>query len=285
MIKTKELTLSETYNAKKVTVYFDDSTALKASILYFHGGGLIYGSRNDLPQTHIETICKRGYAIIAFDYPLSPPAQIGEILTDVISSITSYIADPSFYIGSCLPFFLWGRSAGAYLVLLAACSGKLSNAPLGILSYYGYGLFVDNWLEIPSQHYRTLPMVENTFQQDMFLVPHTEIPFDIGFSSYVYARQNGSWLNTFFHQPAKYFYRDYSLQLSDALPCPLFCAHSIGDVDVPYAEFSALKQRFSAETFIALGSTHDFDRLESDPNTTRLLKNTVSFLDRHTPAT
>lgn len=45
----------QTKRYDNVTVYFDDQVTLKASILYFHGGGFLYGSREDLPELHINT--------------------------------------------------------------------------------------------------------------------------------------------------------------------------------------------------------------------------------------
>ena len=90
----------------------------KACILYFHGGGLLYGNRNDLPEKHLKTLTEAGYAIAAFDYPLAPAAKLDLIMEDVCASINHYIENSIAYVESKLPYFLWGRSAGAYLCLI-----------------------------------------------------------------------------------------------------------------------------------------------------------------------
>ena len=99
------------------------------------------------------------------------------------------------------------------------------------------------------------------------------------YSIYVYARQTGNWKQLIYTGREKFFYLNYSLRTCDHLPCPLFCAHSTGDPDVPYAEFLELCNRYQAARFIASGNEHDFDRDEDNPFTGQLLQATVKFLD------
>ena len=105
-------------------MYTNSDTPVKAAIIYFHGGGLLYGRRKDLPRPHLNTLTQAGYAIIAFDYPLAPAAKLEMIMNDVESSIQYYIDHSDELIESpkssegSLPYFLWGRSAGAYLCLM-----------------------------------------------------------------------------------------------------------------------------------------------------------------------
>ena len=63
-------------NLNNATVYTKADIPQKAVILYFHGGGLVYGSREDLPDFHIETLTNAGFTIISFDYPLAPESKI-----------------------------------------------------------------------------------------------------------------------------------------------------------------------------------------------------------------
>lgn len=147
MLDKKEFEIPSEKFKKGATVYTDSDTPVKAAIIYFHGGGLLYGRRKDLPRPHLNTLTQAGYAIIAFDYPLAPAAKLEMIMNDVESSIQYYIdhsdeliKNPKSSEGS-LPYFLWGRSAGAYLCLIAAAKGTYTHAPAGILSYYGYGFY------------------------------------------------------------------------------------------------------------------------------------------------
>lgn len=183
------------------------------------------------------------------------------------------------YCGCELPFFLWGRSAGAYLCLLAAAQGDLPTAPKGILSYYGYGFLCDGWFDTPSSFYCSLPPVEASCLDNAGTELRAFGSLDTHYSIYVYARQTGRWRALLYEGREKYFYLDYTLRTCTSLPCPLFCAHSTNDPDVPYEEFLALTGRYAAKQFIAAGSTHDFDRVEEDPFTGSLLEETLKFLE------
>ena len=279
MLEKKVIEISNALYKKHATVYADSSATPRACILYFHGGGLLYGERDDLPKLHIDTLTGAGYIIISYDYPLAPAAKLNTILDDVSSSISHYVEYSDMYCGCELPFFLWGRSAGAYLCLLAAAQGDLPTAPKGILSYYGYGFLCDGWFETPSSFYCSLPPVEASCLDSAGTELRSSGSLDTHYSIYVYARQTGRWRSLLYEGREKYFYLDYTLRTCTSLPCPLFCAHSTNDPDVPYEEFLALTGRYAAKQFIAAGSTHDFDRVEDDPFTKSLLQETLKFLD------
>jgi alpha-beta hydrolase superfamily lysophospholipase len=284
MIQTNILNLETSPYIKHATIYFDDAIDSRACILYFHGGGLLFGNREDLPDKHLQTFTSAGYTIIAFDYPLAPAAKLDMILDDVCASVNDYLDHPEKYTGKLLPYFLWGRSSGAYLCLIAAASGKLKVTPAAVLSYYGYGFLCDNWYQIPSKYYLKLPAVTegcmNAIPEEM----HADGVLETHYTVYVYARQTGKWKDLIYDGRDKFFLLDYSLRTRDKFPCPLFCAHSTGDTDVPYSEFLELCNRYHAKRFIAATDTHDFDRDESSPFTERLLEATLSFLEEKLPS-
>lgn len=279
MLREKEISIPSNIYKKSATIYYDTDIPSKACILYFHGGGLLYGTKTDLPELHKETFTKAGYRIIAFDYPLSPSAKLDLILEDVYASINHYLDNYSSYAEEKLPYFLWGRSAGAYLCLLAGAGGKCKEKPAGILSYYGYGFLCDGWFMTPSKYYNTLPAVNDTALSAVPSGIHAEGALDTHYSVYVYARQKGSWIDLIYAGRQKFFYLDYTLRTCEKLPCPLFCAHSTGDTDVPYSEFLELCARYRAQRFVVSHNMHDFDRDEGSPVTARLLEATLKFLD------
>lgn len=264
---------------KHATIYTDPSVIQKAYVLYFHGGGLFYGSRHDLPELHKHTLTENGYTIISFDYPLAPAAKLDTIVSDVLASLHDYLTlltpeqDPS------LPYFLFGRSAGAYLSLIAGSRDTLFRKPAGIVSYYGYGFLVDRWFSSPSQYYCALPPVPASCMEHIPKEIHAEGSLDTHFSVYVYARQQGKWRDLIFDGRHKFFFRDYSLRTVDHLPCPLLVAHNGGDNDVPFAEFQQLCRLYDPVRFITVAEDHDFDRHEDDPATKQLLEKTLHFLD------
>lgn len=282
MIQKNEITVFEEPFVKKATVYRDPDVQAKAVILYFHGGGLLYGNREDLPDLHLQMMIQAGFQIVAFDYPLAPASDLPEIKADVLSSIEDYIDAPAKYLADpALPYFLWGRSAGAYLALLAASFGKFQRTPAGVLSYYGYGFLTDHWYDSPSRYYLTLPKVPESC---LGLIPkekHAVGDLDTHYSVYVYARQTGRWKALLYQGRDKYFYTDYSLRLVDHLPCPLFATHATGDTDIPYPEYTALCERLSPEDhFVAASDTHDFDRNTEDPFAEAVLRQSIKFMNR-----
>lgn len=283
MLQKRELRLTDSPYNKSVTIYTEADTRPKACILYFHGGGLLYGNRTDLPEKHLKVLTEAGYAIAAFDYPLAPAAKLEFIMEDICASINDYIENSITYVESRLPYFLWGRSAGAYLCLIAAAKGKLLEPPSGVLSYYGYGFLCDGWYNSPSNYYNTLPKVPESC---LSVIPdklHANGDLDTHYSVYVYARQTGLWKDLIYEGREKFFFLDYSLRTVDAFPCPLFCAHSINDTDVPYNEFLELSGKYNAQRFIAAAKAHDFDRDADSSYTDKLLEATVNFLDEKLP--
>lgn len=265
---------------KNVTIYRDSEVTPKAVIFYIHGGGLLYGSREDLPSLHIEKFTSAGYMICALDYPLSPAAKIEMIRDDLCDTINYIIESEDFYPISSLPYVLFGRSAGAYLSLLTSVQDNLCKKPSAILSYYGYGFLTDEWYQSPARFYTSLPKVPESSLNLISNEIHAYGDLDTHYSVYVYARQTGRWKELFFEGRDKFFFLDYSLRLKDSLPCPAFFAHSISDPDVPYAEFQALTTKYGGKRFIASKNTHDFDRMTDDPITTQLLEESVAFLEQ-----
>ena len=83
MLQTREISIPNDHYDKHATLYFDTDQKPKAYILYFHGGGLLFGTRTDLPMLHLESLTASGYCIAAYDYPLAPAAKLEMILADV----------------------------------------------------------------------------------------------------------------------------------------------------------------------------------------------------------
>ncbi|MDY0235238.1 MAG: alpha/beta hydrolase [Gudongella sp.] len=250
----------------------------KGNILYFHGGGFIFGSNDDLPDYHIKMITEAGYDILSFNYPLSPESDFKNIIQYIIETInqtTKYMNKP---------YFLWGRSSGAYLCLLVV-SKDLYEKPSGIISYYGYGFLLPKWYDTPSSYYLKYPPIEynsvkNLIQNEIIL----SAPINPRFLLYLYARQTGNWLKTISDLTTENFLDRYSLLNTnfDHYP-PVLLVHNTRDNDVPYEESFILSTRISNSkliTFSTLG--HDFDKDTTNINTLKLIKETIQFLDNNT---
>src|SRR5687767_5047291 len=64
-----------------------DNTSLKPVIIWIHGGALIFGSRNDLPEEQKKFYLKAGYSVVLIDYRLAPSTKLPEIVNDVADAI------------------------------------------------------------------------------------------------------------------------------------------------------------------------------------------------------
>lgn len=267
------------FSSDLATLYRDSEVPARAVLLYFHGGGLLFGTRRDLPDFQKAAFLSAGYPILAFDYPLAPAAHLPEILASAAESIRKY---PRILMDCglpSLPYVLWGRSAGAYLCLLLASGKWLSSPqPAGLISYYGYGFLCDNWLGEPCAYYTALPQISREEVAPLFSQYRTEGSLEQFYSLYVYARQTGSWRSLFYDGREKYFWLDDSLRTVSQLPCPLFATHSILDPDVPWSEYQALCEHYHPAGFPVTEPEHDFDRRDTAV-TRKLLSETLRFLD------
>lgn len=232
-----------------------------AAIFYLHGGGLIFGVRDDLPEPYQKAILEQGYALVATSYPLAPQAKIQDIL-EAVHKV--YLA-----LDDVLPegrTILCGRSAGAYLALMLANQLRKDGATCpAVIDFYGYCDLageMQSALFQPSLFYRRnytilSPRTTRKMAGTELLV---EAPIEERFDLYVFARQTGNWGSLLGITPsnAKTFSLDLAAQKS--LP-PLFIAASRDDRDVPFQNAVNLAgHAASATTFFIDAGGHDFDR-------------------------
>ena len=233
----------------------------RPAIFYLHGGGLLFGSCDDLPEPYVQKIVEHGYALVSADYPLAPQAHIGYILDAVhqIHAASQELAAPS----ACL---LCGRSAGAYLALMLAHRlAEEEHAPQGVIDFYGYCDLAGTLrpaLFQPSAYLRravalVTPRVARRLKGTELL---TNAPLAERYGLYVYARQSGNWGPLIGLTPENAPHHSLDAAGQASLP-PLFIAASRDDQDVPVACSEELAAHApQAETFFVEQGGHDFDR-------------------------
>lgn len=244
----------------------EDET-LKPVIVWIHGGGLIFGSR-DIPKEQMNFYLAKGYSIVSIDYRLAPATGLSEILLDVQDAIL-WVRKNGENLLRIDPdkVFVIGHSAGAYLALLTGIS--LEVPPQAIISFYGYGDILEDWAHKPDTHYNTMDKIR---KEDAFkLVDNsikTQASFEERFNFYVYCRQNGIWANTVTHLDREKHFEELSSfcpvrNISHQFP-PTLLIHGDKDTDVPFSESVKLAQAFKAnnidyEFIVMEGYDHVFD--------------------------
>lgn len=105
-------------------------------LVYFHGGGFVYGSKSDIPSALVELFNRHNYTVIAVDYLLAPNHSLKEILDQNFTHFNelkeAVIKEDSF--SFC------GRSAGGYsmLSLTTRLLEKEQKLPEYLINFYGY---------------------------------------------------------------------------------------------------------------------------------------------------
>lgn len=231
------------------------------TIIYFHGGGLIWGNRDDLPAAYIELFLNAGYHLLTVDYPLAPETALPDIYSSAVEAVRWFInhSETVLHIPTN-DYTLFGRSAGAYLALLIGSDLNLAKRPDKIISFYGYSSIQETFYLLPSKHYQQYPSIPKSLITQLTQPnPLAKGPLETRYAIYLYARQTGRWLDLVLSD--KKNQDQFSLSDSElaALP-PVFIAQSKTDQDVPFQQGENLNKKLSDAKFVVIEeANHDFD--------------------------
>lgn len=255
------------------------------AIVYYHGGGMLYGDRDDLPEPYMEMIEDTGHTLIAMDYPLCPETALERSLALSLQALC-HVVEHVLPDLCCTRYALFGRSAGAYLALKLADRMRVEHPqllqPSAIWDFYGYWDLADPFTNTPNAHYLTLPAVDeatavNACGPSGSLVLHG--PKATRYALYVHARQQGLWAKMLGITDANA--SDLSLSPANLarLP-PVFITASTGDNDVPLKQSKTLmrstpRHRMHQVYYLE----HDFDRDTSNPAGSETYRDALAYLD------
>ncbi|MBP2625390.1 MAG: hypothetical protein H6Q68_101 [Firmicutes bacterium] len=252
------------------------------TILYFHGGGLLYGVRDDLPEMYINQFLNSGYDFLALDYPLAPESQLDTILKSAFELILFYLEnmDKVFALKNN-NYVLFGRSAGAYLCFML-CDMLIKNQavlPMAIISLYGYARLDEIEFNTPNKYYNKLASVpDENIKKVISDSPVTYGPMNLRFSLYIKARQEGMWIK---HLCGKEDATKYSLNDEELTKFPptILVAATL-DPDVPYKMTKSLRKRIPNSHLITIyREVHDFDRDVKDESGRVTYEEIITWLE------
>lgn len=222
----------------------------KGTVLYLHGGGLVFGSNTDLPPAYTSLFTTAGFDVVAINYPLAPQYRLEAILAAIEETISTLRGD-GLLRGDRL--VLLGRSAGAFLAIQLQARALARNEELAnrLVALYGYADMTDREFTLPSAHFKAFGTVDP--------LPAMPDPDDFAsrYSLYVGLRQRGAWSGMVMGQE--------DIAISDevlaAFP-PTFLAASAYDPDVPFRSSKRLAKAIPHARFYRVydQTDHDFDR-------------------------
>lgn len=239
-------------------------------IIYFHGGGLLFGQRDDLPDDYISLLVSSGYHFLAIDYLLAPESQLTTILEVLTESLFHLLKQ--FQVKT---YHFMGRSAGSYLAYYLIRQGF---EPQSFLSFYGYYQLTLPEFSLPAPFYLSYPFVSSTAVESFIgTAPLTHGNMNKRFPIYLSSRQSGNWLNYLTtHDKREYF----SLTDTDLMTFPpTLLLHSLNDPDVPYRLSKKASELIPNSQLISInGNQHDFDRAVTS-ETLAVYQQIVAFLN------
>lgn len=191
--------LKETYEYKKINNYPIYADVYKVNkdnspvIIYIHGGGLIFGSRNDIPKKQVELYNSAGFTVVSIDYRLAPETKLPYVIQDIRDAVEWVKHEgPNLFSIDPNKVSVIGGSAGGYLALM---TGTFEEKPNAIVSFYGYGDILGNWALTPSKDYLKRHIV--TKDEAYSSVGNSTICNGKihRFLFYLYCRQQGNWIS------------------------------------------------------------------------------------------
>lgn len=253
----------------------------KGTILYFHGGGMVFGHREDLPQPYISLLTENGYGLLALDYLLAPESKLPAIMQGISQSIEWFIQEGSNALNlEHSGYYLMGRSAGGYLALYHAAHA--STKPRGVISFYGYYTLNDASFNVPNRYYLQFPQVSDQMMDSLIVNQLiASEPSKQRYLLYLATRQRGSWISFILGNSQQSKNYELTKDQLAALPATFITA-ATQDSDVPVRQ-SRMLHKFIPESELHLveSEEHDFDRTQVDGLGIEIYCKLVEWLNRN----
>lgn len=260
-------------NGSSAAIYHADSTAPTKFVLYFHGGGFVYGSKSDLPEALKHTFLDAGYTVLAVDYLLAPNAPLSKIVNNAYQSLCELTEQ----LIKDAPYGLCGRSAGGYLMFLLTKQLLLERKQLPdfLVNFYGYTdlAFLKDERSIFDKKITAAQIATVDLEAPVWDDPHMT-----RFLLYIYAVQN-NLLPDYYGMDAT---KDPELRITDqqlaSFP-KLFSSASTMDHEVPFRYSKAAAKKNPNGRFVPLYDLdHDFLKSTEEPQVANMLKKLSEWL-------
>lgn len=109
----------------KLDIYKPKAAKRAPSLVWFHGGGLTGGDKNDKNAKVIaEVLADQGVIVLMVNYRLSPKAKYPAYIADAAASVSWAQNNIAKHGGSPQKIYVGGHSAGAYLTMMLGLDKK-----------------------------------------------------------------------------------------------------------------------------------------------------------------
>lgn len=262
-----------------LTYYRSEKERKNQTFIYLHGGGLVYGTADDLPKEYLERILEAGYDFITLEYPLAPEVTLDKIIEQTMIGLDWFLENYQRVLRlESNKFVLFGRSAGAYLAAYTA--SVMEQKPSALVLLYGYHSLEEAAFVRPNPFYLKFPKInERLIKRLIKEKPVAHGPKETRYALYVYYRQKGNWIQSLLPYGKKAV--DYSLSENALVHLPpAFLAASKNDPDVPYSVSQKMKDYIPQAHLETIDSdTHDFDRDPTQPIGKETYEKLLTWLD------
>lgn len=267
--------------------YYASNTQKAPLVIFIHGGGLIWGTSEDMKKAQRDIYLNAGFNVYSIEYRLAPETKLPDIIRD-IQDCMKWVYETG---AAELDFdqenvAVVGSSAGGYLALMTGTFQAYR--PKAIVSFYGYGNILGSWYTTPSRYFNKMTKVpEKLAQQLIQKSPTASAPIEQRYAIYLFCRQQGKWLD-YVTGLDPMIYRDNLRpfcpieQIDEAFP-PTLLLHGDADEDVPYEESVQMdkqlkKYNVDSELITIKGGKHTFDYEDEKPVVQDAFKKVVEFL-------
>ncbi|WHY95101.1 alpha/beta hydrolase [Neobacillus cucumis] len=258
-------------------------------IVYIHGGGLLWGTREEITEDMVRLYTNNGFSVFSIDYRLAPETKLPEILEDVQDALMWIQSEgPKKFSINPNRIAVIGSSAGGFLAL---CTGTFTYKPLAIVSFYGYGDISAKWATTPNKFYsQKLPVSRENAMNLLSSQMITEGTVEERFLLYLYARQTGEWIQMIsgfspLTDSEKLLTFCPFHTVTDAYP-PTLLLHGTKDVDVPYEQSvfmrgALVKRGIETKLITIPNGEHVFEKDFHNPVVQKALHQVIEFLQSH----
>ncbi len=101
---------------QRLDVYLPENAPVKAVFVYFHGGGLVMGSKESATDFS-DYLTAHNIATVSANYRLYPNTEFPEFIEDAADAV-KWTFDHKELFGGCDKIFLGGSSAGGYISMM-----------------------------------------------------------------------------------------------------------------------------------------------------------------------